>query len=43
MPGIVLMSRLDPARSEAESVFDMMQSTAGLVEQFAPMVFGAQG
>jgi AcrR family transcriptional regulator len=41
--GIELMARLDPQRSEAEAVFDMMQSAAGLVEQFAPVVFGASG
>ena len=39
--GIELMARLDPQRSEAEAVFDMMQNAAGLVERFAPMVFGA--
>ncbi len=38
--GIELMSRLDPARSEAERVFDMMASLAQLVEQFAPMLLG---
>ena len=41
--GIELMSRLDPERSEAEAVFDMMQNAAELVERFAPMVFGAFG
>jgi hypothetical protein len=41
--GIELMSRLDPERSEAEPVFDMMETTAGLVEQFAPALFGADG
>jgi hypothetical protein len=39
--GIELMSRLDPERSEAEPVFDMMETTAGLVEQFAPTVFSS--
>ncbi len=34
--GIELMSRLDPQRSEAESVFDMMASIARLIEQVAP-------
>jgi AcrR family transcriptional regulator len=36
--GIELMSRLDPARSEAEAVFNMMEAAATLVEQFAPML-----
>jgi AcrR family transcriptional regulator len=31
--GIELMSRLDPERSEAKAVFDMMASIAGLIEQ----------
>jgi hypothetical protein len=34
--GVELMSRLDPSRSEAEAVFDMLQSIAGLVEAVAP-------
>jgi AcrR family transcriptional regulator len=34
--GIELMSRLDPSRSEAEAVFDMMENVAGLIEQLAP-------
>ncbi|MCA1834402.1 MAG: TetR/AcrR family transcriptional regulator [Actinomycetota bacterium] len=38
--GIELISRLDPERSEAEAVFDMMGSMAQLVEQFAPMLAG---
>jgi len=38
--GIELMSRLDPQRSEAERVFDMMSSLAQLIEQFAPMLLG---
>ncbi len=38
--GIELMSRLDPSRSEAEAVFTMMENIAGLVEQFAPALFG---
>jgi len=37
--GIELLSRLDPDRSEAELVFDMMETIAGLIEQLAP-VFG---
>jgi len=39
--GIELMSRLDPSRSEADAVFDMMQNAAGLVEELAPMLFAA--
>ena len=35
--------RLDPERSEAEAVFDMMQTAAGLVEQFAPMMLALEG
>lgn len=34
--GVELLSRLDPERSEAEAVFDMMETIAGLVEQVAP-------
>jgi AcrR family transcriptional regulator len=34
--GVELMSRLEPSRSEAEAVFDMLQSIAGLVEAVAP-------
>ncbi|MGH2663419.1 MAG: TetR/AcrR family transcriptional regulator [Actinomycetota bacterium] len=34
--GIELMTRLDPERSEADAVFDMMASVARLVEDFAP-------
>jgi hypothetical protein len=34
--GIELMSRLDPERSEAERVFDMMESIARLIEEVAP-------
>ena len=36
--GVELMSRLDPARSEAEPVFDMMEMLAGLIEQAAPLL-----
>jgi AcrR family transcriptional regulator len=38
--GIELMSRLDPERSEAEAVFDMMESIAVLIEQMAPLFSG---
>ena len=38
--GIELMSRLDPNRSEADAVFDMMSGMAQLVEQVAPAVLG---
>lgn len=41
--GIELMARLDPSRSEAEAVFDMMQSAAGLIEQLAPMLSSMEG
>jgi AcrR family transcriptional regulator len=41
--GIELMSRLDPERSEAEAVFDMMATAAGLVDQVAPMLLAGQG
>jgi hypothetical protein len=34
--GIELMNRLDPERSEAERVFDMMALLAQLVEQLTP-------
>jgi hypothetical protein len=34
--GIELMSRLDPERSEAEAVFDMMETIARLIEELAP-------
>jgi len=40
--GIELMSRLDPERSEAESVFDMMALLAQLVEQLTPSAIGAE-
>lgn len=33
--GIELMSRLDPERSEADAVFEMMQAIAGIVEATA--------
>jgi AcrR family transcriptional regulator len=36
--GIELLSRLDPARSEADAVFTMMGSMAQLIDQFAPML-----
>ncbi|HJR44599.1 MAG TPA: TetR family transcriptional regulator [Actinomycetota bacterium] len=38
--GIELLSRLDPERSEAEELFDMMAGVAGLIEQVAPMLAG---
>jgi AcrR family transcriptional regulator len=38
--GVELMSRLDPERSEAEPVFDMLESIAGVIEQVAPTLFG---
>ena len=38
--GIELLSRLDPERSEAEPVFDMMETIAGLIEQIAPGLGG---
>jgi AcrR family transcriptional regulator len=34
--GIELMSRLDPDRSEAQSVFDMMSNLARVIEDVAP-------
>ena len=37
--GIELMARLDPARSEAEAVFDMLSNVASLIEQLAPALF----
>jgi AcrR family transcriptional regulator len=36
--GIELLTRLDPERSEADALFDMMANVAGLVEQIAPSV-----
>lgn len=36
--GIELLTRLDPERSEADDVFEMMASVAGLIEQFAPLL-----
>jgi AcrR family transcriptional regulator len=36
--GIELLTRLDPERSEADSLFDMMANVAGLIEQLAPML-----
>ena len=41
--GIEVMSRLDPERSEAEAVFDMMESIAGLIEQVTPVLFPSEG
>ena len=37
--GIELLTRLDPERSEAEKVFDMMAGMARLIEDLAPMMF----
>jgi AcrR family transcriptional regulator len=37
--GIELMSRLDPQRSEADAVFDMMARTAELIENLVPKLF----
>ncbi len=39
--GIELMSRLDPERSEAERVFDMMALLAQLVQQLTPSLIGS--
>ena len=36
--GIELLTRLDPERSEAGTVFEMMASVASLVEQFGPLL-----
>ncbi|MFN2525837.1 MAG: TetR/AcrR family transcriptional regulator [Actinomycetota bacterium] len=36
--GIELLTRLDPERSEAEALFEMMANVAGLVEQLLPML-----
>jgi AcrR family transcriptional regulator len=37
--GIELLSRLDPSRSEANSVFSMMETMAGLADQLGPALF----
>jgi hypothetical protein len=37
--GIELMARLDPERSEAEVVFDLMETIARLIEDIAPTLF----
>lgn len=37
--GIELMTRLDPDRSEADAVFDMMANLARIIEQVGPAVF----
>jgi AcrR family transcriptional regulator len=39
--GIELMSRLDPERSEAEAVFDMMEGMARLIEDVAVPLLGS--
>ncbi|MGZ4131543.1 MAG: TetR/AcrR family transcriptional regulator [Actinomycetota bacterium] len=36
--GVELIARLDPSRSEAEPVFDMLETIAGLIERLAPSV-----
>jgi hypothetical protein len=36
--GIEVMARLDPERSEADAVFAMMESMAGMIEQLSPML-----
>ncbi|MDQ4065829.1 MAG: TetR/AcrR family transcriptional regulator [Actinomycetota bacterium] len=36
--GIELLTRLDPERSEADALFDMMESAANLIEQVAPLL-----
>ena len=36
--GIELLTRLDPDRSEADSLFDMMENAANLIEQLTPML-----
>jgi len=41
--GIELLSRLDPERSEADAVFDMMESIATLIEDVAPALAAAWG
>ena len=38
--GIELLTRLDPERSEADAVFEMMANVAGLIEQIAPLLSG---
>jgi AcrR family transcriptional regulator len=38
--GIELMTRLDPERSEAEAVFGMMETIAGIVETTAAQMLG---
>ena len=36
--GIELLTRLDPERSEANELFEMMENAANLIEQVAPML-----
>ena len=38
--GIELLSRLDPERSEANELFDMMANVATLIEQLTPLLAG---
>jgi hypothetical protein len=37
--GIELIAHLDPQRSEAPAVFDMMANIAQLIDQLAPQLF----
>ncbi len=38
--GIELMTRLDPKRSEADALFDMMAALAQAVESLGPLLLG---
>jgi hypothetical protein len=40
--GVELMSRLEPSRSEAEAVFDMLESIAGFAEAVAPSLLAPE-
>jgi AcrR family transcriptional regulator len=40
--GIELMSRLNPERSEAEAVFNMMETMARLIDSVAPSLLGTE-
>ncbi len=40
--GIELMTRLDPQRSEADEVFEMMAAIAQLIEQLAPVLLASR-
>ena len=37
--GIELLTRLDPERAEADSLFEMMANLANVVEQITPVLF----